>query len=301
VSFGFGGSVPNGDSMNPMISADGRSVVFESVATNLTVSAVPGSQPLSRIFVRDLQSGQILQVTPGQGALLPPNGDSTRPSISGDGRFVAFESTATNLVGQGGTGSAGRNIFVWDRQSGQTTLVTAAAAGSSSPSADGDSLNPSISADGRFVAFKSRATNLTTSPSGGMASPGNLNVFVHDLQSGATTLVGVAGTGSTTGTVGSPGATDDNGSQDPVLSRDGTWVAFTQTSSSSSPSVSQVFLTNRITGQIQQVSGLPIGSSSTSGTTTGTTTTTTGSTTGTTSGTTGGTTSSAPTFRGLTR
>ena len=104
---------------------------------------------------------------------------SGKPSISADGRFVAFESAAGNLVEDDSNGQ--QDIFVHDRQAGETTRVSVASDGSE---AVGSSTWPSISADGSLVAFTSFADNLVADDSNGMA-----DVFVHDLTTGETTRV----------------------------------------------------------------------------------------------------------------
>jgi Tol biopolymer transport system component len=110
---------------------------------------------------------------------------SRRPSISADGRYVAFESTAPNLVAEGTSGNS--HIFVHDRQTGTTELVSV---NSSGEQANGSSTQAAISADGRHVAFKSSSTNL---------SPGDTNgksdVFVRDLDTGITENVHVSSDG----------------------------------------------------------------------------------------------------------
>ena len=83
------------------------------------------------------------------------NGDSFSPSISQDGRFVAFESRASNLVANDTNGR--RDIFVRDRQTGTTERISFS---TESTESNGDSFNPSVGQDGRFVAFESRASNL---------------------------------------------------------------------------------------------------------------------------------------------
>ncbi len=135
------------------------------------------------------------------------NGASTRPSISADGRYVAFQSWATNLVSND-TNNAW-DIFVRDRTSGVTTRVSVASNGDQ---ANGSSYSPSISADGRYVAFQSDASNLVPNDSNGHS-----DIFIHDLQTGATSIVSLAWDGSAA----------NGDSTDPSLSADGLYVAFT--------------------------------------------------------------------------
>jgi Tol biopolymer transport system component len=170
----------NGHSYSPSISADGSYVAFESIATNL----VPGgSNGLLHIFVHDRQTGTTTQVSVdslgNQGLDI-----SGAPSISADGRYVAFESDATNLVAGDTNGFS--DIFVHDLQLGTTTLVSVDSTGAEG---DNNSNFSSISDDGRYVAFQSDATNLVADDNNG-----STDVFVHDLQTGATTLVSVDST-----------------------------------------------------------------------------------------------------------
>ena len=172
VSVSSGGAQGNGYSFDPAISADGRFVAFASDATNL----VPGdTNSTADVFVRDRQTGTTRRVSVSSGGA-QGNDVSSDPAISADGRFVAFKSDATNLV-PGDTNDSD-DIFVHDRQTGTTRRVSVSSGGAQG---NGDSLSPAISADGRFVAFESCATNLV---------PGDTNdaidVFVHDRQTGTT-------------------------------------------------------------------------------------------------------------------
>jgi Tol biopolymer transport system component len=134
------------------------------------------------------------------------NNHSYSPSISGDGRYVAFESLSSNLVAGGTNGKS--HIFVRDRQTGITTIVSVHSGG---PQGDQDSFSPSISADGRYVAFHSEAENLVDDDSNG-----KVDIFVHDLLTGTTTRVSVAS-----------GAGQGNGhSFSPSISTDGRYIAF---------------------------------------------------------------------------
>jgi Tol biopolymer transport system component len=142
-----------------------------------------GSNGLLHIFVHDRQTGTTTQVSVdslgNQGLDI-----SGAPSISADGRYVAFESDATNLVAGDTNGFS--DIFVHDLQLGTTTLVSVDSTGAEG---DNNSNFSSISDDGRYVAFQSDATNLVADDNNG-----STDVFVHDLQTGATTLVSVDST-----------------------------------------------------------------------------------------------------------
>jgi Tol biopolymer transport system component len=121
------------------------------------------------VFVHDRQSGQTTRVSAASDGA-QGNGWSAFPSISADGRYVAFVSRASNLV-SGDTNDTW-DVFVHDRQSGQTTRVSAASDGAQG---NGWSAFPSISADGRYVAFVSRASNLVSGDTND-----TWDVFVHD-------------------------------------------------------------------------------------------------------------------------
>ncbi len=175
------------------LSADGISVAFGSSATNLVMGDTNSYQD---IFVHNSQTGMTTRISvpnlADQGTLgLQGLWDSLTPSISSDGRYVAFASLANNLV----TGDINSNvdIFVHDTQTGETTRVSVpnlTEQGTLGTEANGDSYAPSISADGRYVAFESDATNLfaaTIRFSGD--TNGYRDIFVHDIQTGYTSIV----------------------------------------------------------------------------------------------------------------
>ncbi|MDP2726828.1 MAG: hypothetical protein Q8P59_04735, partial [Dehalococcoidia bacterium] len=132
-----------------------------------------------------------------------PAGGST-PAISGDGRYVAFQSDATNLVPGDTNGIT--DVFVRDMQTGVTTRVSVASDGTQSSRCG---ISPAISADGRYIAFASGASNLVSGNTHG-------GVFVHDTQTGQTAMVSVA----------SNGAQGNAGGGLPAISADGRYVAF---------------------------------------------------------------------------
>src|SRR5205814_1263965 len=145
------GTEANDTIHQPAISADGRFVAFVSAATNL----VPGdTNGLSDVFVHDRRTRRTERVSVDS-AGTQADGASASPALSADGRFVAFSSSATNLVPGDTNGQA--DVFVHDRRTGTTERVSVDSAGTG---ANGWSERPSISADGRFVAFCSYATNL---------------------------------------------------------------------------------------------------------------------------------------------
>ena len=194
------------DFFPPSISATGRYVAFGCSASNLVAGDVNGG---GDIFVRDLQLGTTERVSLGAGGV-EGNNSSIYGVISGDGRFVAFSSNASNLAPDANFWT---DIFVRDRLTATTQIVSVATGGGA---ANAYNLDPAISADGRIVAFYGDSTNLVA---------GDLNatydVFTHDRATGVTERVSV----STTGIEG-------NGSSGyPNLSGDGRFVSFGSASS----------------------------------------------------------------------
>ena len=161
------------------------------------------------------------------------------PSISADGRYVAFYSYASNLVS--GDTNGVYDVFVHDRQSGQTTRVSVASDGAQGN--NGSYYDPSISADGRYVAFDSSASNLVSGDTNGAR-----DVFVHDRQGGGTTRVSVASDGAQGGT----------GSWNPSISADGRYVAFYSGASNlvsgDTNGTDDVFVHDGQTGQTTRIS-----------------------------------------------
>lgn len=193
VSVTPAGGPGNVESGRAAISAGGRSVAFESGATNLASACVTG---VSQIFVRDRATGTTLCASVGPDGVAG-NLASSRPAINQDGRAVAFESAATNLVEVGCT-EAGPQVFVRNLASEATICASVGADGAAG---DGASRAPAISADGNLVAFESVARNLASPCTGGGAS----QIFVHDLTTRATTCQSVAPDG-TPGNASSTGA-----------------------------------------------------------------------------------------------
>ena len=203
VSVTSDGIQGNDTSYYPSISTDGRYVAFYSAASNLIPDDTNGK---GDIFVHDRQTGETTRVSVAfdgeQG-----NDRSWGPFISADGRYVAFDSAASNLVG--GDTNGENDIFVHDRQTGETICVSVASDGGQG---NGGSHNPSISADGRYVAFYSDASNLV-----GGDTNGTYDIFVHDRQTGETARVSVASDGS---------QGNDESRRYHSISADGRYVAF---------------------------------------------------------------------------
>jgi Tol biopolymer transport system component len=204
-SNGFEGE-RNEESFSPAISADGQIVVFESLA-----KLVSTDENLFRdIFVH--KQGETTQVSVDSEGI-PGDGASFAPALSADGRLVVFASFSTNLVGIGNDANDFMDIFVRDRETGKTELVSVDSAGAQ---ANGASFAPAISADGRFIAFESTASNLVEYDTNGAS-----DVFLHDRDTGETRRV----------SVGSGGNQGNGASFAPAISANGCVVAFESSAS----------------------------------------------------------------------
>jgi Tol biopolymer transport system component len=166
VSVSSDGAEATGGSFSPSISDNGRFVVFLSAATDLVAS---DTNDKVDVFVHDRQTGQTTRVSVSSNGA-EANDTNDEPFISAGGRYVGFRSSATNLVA--GDTNDKVDVFVHDRQTDQTTRVSMALDGAE---ANGNSDVPSISADGRYVVFESRATNLVADDTNNQ-----YEIFVHD-------------------------------------------------------------------------------------------------------------------------
>jgi len=203
-----------GDSIAPIISPDGRYVLFASSANNLTlinsinptVTPVP---PVMNVYLRDRlnQTTTLVSISAdGNGA---GNGDSFPAGISTNGRYALFESAASNLIS--GDTNGVNDIFIRDLVANTTTLVSVSTNGTS---ANGVSRSSVMTPDGRYVAFVSAATNLVAGDANGIP-----DVFVRDTQNGITTLASTNALAQTTA----------SSSELPQITPDGRYVTFYST------------------------------------------------------------------------
>ncbi|MDF2668854.1 MAG: hypothetical protein K0R67_1160, partial [Paenibacillus sp.] len=159
----------NGESAEPAISADGRYVAFISNASNLISEATALNVRLEhkQVYLNDRKTGltELVSVAVGSEGI-PSNGDNGKVSISDDGRYVAFESKASNLVV--GDLNSSSDVFVWDRETRVTRRLSVSDAGAE---AAGHSKNPSISANGQMILFESEDTALDTDGNSGAGTP----------------------------------------------------------------------------------------------------------------------------------
>jgi Tol biopolymer transport system component len=205
------GRLANRRSSHPDISEDGRTVVFESAATDLVET--PDRNGLeSDVYVFDVGSETLGRVSVDANGTQPVAGSSFAPALSGNGRYVAFVSSAFPdgpLRGQSGRSAEGeRHIYLRDLENGAVRRISRAPDGHE---ADGPSFHPAVSGDGRTVAFASLARNLGSRDKNRVA-----DVYVHDTRTGQTTLVSRSARGGSAA----------GSSRHPALSADGRFVAF---------------------------------------------------------------------------
>jgi hypothetical protein len=198
----------NSDALAPAVSADGRYVAFASRASNLVPLAEDPCPICMAVYVHDRVTGETRRVSVATDGS-PANGDSHFPSLSADGRLVAFVSYAANLVPGDTNGSI--DTFVHDRTTGVTTRVSVSTGGGQGGPfvlGPGAALNllhsPSISADGRLVAFVSGSPGLTPVGKCWAASTQCLDVFVRDRATGTTRWAGSTQPSSLTAAQGVP-------------------------------------------------------------------------------------------------
>jgi hypothetical protein len=203
VSVSSAGTEGNGDSRASAISADGRYIAFLSHGSNL-VSGDTNNK--SDIFVRDRVAGTTTRVSVSSSGAQGDQDVSGTPSISADGRYVGFGSSATTLAPNDTNGVS--DSFVRDLTTGTTTRVSTS---SFRDQANAASSSPDISANGSAVAYSSDATNLTPNDFNGEP-----DVFVHELGSGLTSRVSLS----------SAGQEGNDSSGGAVISADGRYVAF---------------------------------------------------------------------------
>ncbi len=210
VSVASDGSDPNARSWEPDISADGSRIAFESEASNLVENDTNNEDD---VFVYDTNTHTTTRASVGAGAV-QANNSSDEPAISGNGRYVAFASYATNLGGFTGGPSHAQQIYVRDLQAGTTSCASLTSEGVPN---DDYCEEPDISADGRYVTFVSddpgALLNLNVVP-GDSNDEGD--IFVRDMLHRTTAIVSVNA---------DRGPTDEY-SYEPKISADGLRVSF---------------------------------------------------------------------------
>lgn len=219
--------VGNKPSYGPDVSSTGRYIVFASDATNLVAGDVNGKRD---IFIRDTQAGTTRLVSRGLNGR-PSNGASTSPTVSDDGRYVTFASSASNLVV--GDTNTKADAFRADLVTGRIIRVSVSSGGAQ---ANGVSATPKISGNGASIAFVAAASNLVARDTNGVQ-----DVFLRDIAAGTTKRVSLAPTGD---------QLMQRGAGDVTISNNGSIVGF----SGPSGSADAIYRWNRSTGKTQFVS-----------------------------------------------
>ncbi|HZT21345.1 MAG TPA: hypothetical protein VFB55_00390, partial [Verrucomicrobiae bacterium] len=250
------GTIPppdgNGDSWAPIISSDGRFVLFASTADNLT--SLKGSNgiprlnpPVANVYLRDRLKGTTTLVSVNLAGTGGGDGNSFPAGLSTNGQFVLFESTAQDLVtnvvnlfwcdcGQRITNNV-QNIFWRDLARGVTRLVnvpTNSSTWSSYLSCAGGAWDAVMTPDGRYVAFVSPSSNLTPNDTNGIP-----DVFVRDMQSNTTVLVSVGAQTITPRNASSFCSSLAGSSEAPEITPDGRFVVFSSTATNLVPGVTR--------------------------------------------------------------
>jgi Tol biopolymer transport system component len=234
VSVSSNGTEANFVSFFPALSANGRYIVFQSDAYNLVQNDTNNT---TDIFIHDREMASTQLVSMNSKNELG-NSTSSEPSISAEGRYIAFHSYATNLV-KGDTNKR-VDVFVQDRQTREVTRVSVTSEGKE---AEGASFGAMISANGRYVVFTSDVTHFVNGDTNQAT-----DVFVHDRATGVTQCV----------SVNSAGELGNADSFDPVVSAAGRYVAFGSRATNLVPDdtneVEDIFLHDRETGETVRVS-----------------------------------------------
>ncbi len=224
----------------PVISADGRYIVFSSTATNLVSDDTNG---MSDIFIHDRETRTTTRVSIADGGS-QSNGVSQTPSLSADGRYIVFASDASNLVT--GDTNLQQDIFIHDRETRTTTRVSVSSSGGQGFGAS--SFYPAISANGKFVAFLSFSTGLVSGDTNGLG-----DVFVHNRDTKETTRVSITNSG-----LQSTGIAGPSSLYAPSISSDGRYVTFVSSASDlisgDANGVGDVFVHDRVAKTTTRVS-----------------------------------------------
>ncbi|MCA9905708.1 MAG: PD40 domain-containing protein, partial [Anaerolineae bacterium] len=235
VSRGYDGSPANGRSYHPTISSDGLYVVFASDASNLLPGDTNGR---SDVFSYDRLTCTLTLISVAADGVTFGNGDSVAPAVTSDGRYVAFQSAARNLLSA--AVSTTWAIFLRDTQTNETVIISVAPDGSA---ADAQSRLPAISADGRYIAYQSQATNLTNDEDTII-----YDIFLFDRDTNETIRVSNSYDG------GMPFGQSERA----AISADGRYVAYDSVAPNIIPddtnSFMDVFVYDRTTGQTKRVS-----------------------------------------------
>lgn len=240
------GAQANGNSNTPAISSDGRYVAFSSEASNLVLG---DTNAFSDIFVVDTLTGAITRDSVSS-AGAQANGSNFKPALSADGRYLVWESTATNLVTSPQVTPGAPQIYRRDRTTGVTVLVSQSNGGAPGNAA---SLQAAISGNGQYVAFASDATNLVTGDTNGVR-----DVFLRDVTAATTIRASVASGGAQANGASRAPAINRNPSVVAGVEADGRYVVFGSEASNlvagDTNGVSDIFVFDRVAATTTRLS-----------------------------------------------
>lgn len=247
VSINASGVPGNDGSFSPALSADGQTVVFESYATNLSPADTNGVRDVFVWSARNRGAGAV-RISVGAGGV-EGNAESSSPSVSGDGNWVAFETLADNIA-EGNYTSGGSNIILLNRATGLRQLVSVGLNGQDA----GGSGGSAISEDGSRVAFWSLASNLVAGDTNDI-----WDIFVYDRTSAQMRRVSVPAAGGER----DQGNDSISGFERPAISGDGRYVAFPTSSNTLVPGGSngnrQLYVVDLLTGGVVRASATAAG------------------------------------------
>ncbi|HEX8148507.1 MAG TPA: Calx-beta domain-containing protein [Pyrinomonadaceae bacterium] len=237
------------------VTPDGRYVLFTTASDDLAPNDNNGFFIGYDVFVRDRRAGRTILVSANAAGTGTGNAPSAQPAISANGRYVAFLSSATDLVAPDPGGSGSKNVYLRDLSTNQTVLVSSTPAGKRGNSSSGvlldDRPNLSVSDDGRYVCFVSQASDLVAGDTNNRQ-----DIFVRDVQTGTTRLVSVNQSGTGVGN-----AETSYG----VMTPDGRYVAFRSLAGDLVPNDANnredIFLRDVREGTTRLVSARPDGAS----------------------------------------
>jgi hypothetical protein len=245
-----GAEATGGNSFGASISADGNWVAFTSLANNLDLA---DTNTVTDVYLKNLNSGQLTLVSRGANGV--GNAASNLPAISADGRFIAFFSTASNLVANDTNGVA--DVFLYDVSNSTLELISVNSAGVQGNGSSGNCASNcfSVSGDGRFVTFESTASNLSPIDSDNIS-----DIYLRDRQTSTTVLVSQ----STAGAIGGGGL----GSNKPAINANGRYVAFESSrilEASDTNNTGDIYLRDVVAGTTTRINTSISGANTTAG------------------------------------
>ena len=238
ITKGYDGTPSNGKSYNPVISGNGQYITYSSLASNLVAGDTNGKQD---VFLYNILTGITSLVSVADNGT-QGNGASSSPSISDDGTYITYQSTANNLVTNDKNGNT--DIFLYNAETKTTKLISVRTVGLSEPvQTDGNSGSAQISGNGQYIVFTSYADDLISKDLNEVQ-----DVFLYNVSTGAIIRVNVADNGTEANAAG----------YNPSINYDGTYITFTSTATNlvenDTNNVADVFLRDTVNKTTTRVS-----------------------------------------------